>query len=130
MGGVGMIFSHETFELNEAIWTLIGVIVGGLITGVLNYFSQRAQFNHNIEMFQLQNKSRENVKEILEDLLNHRSFTDRSFKTLYNRTGGYTKDEVRQLLHEIGAKKVIRESDEWWYLKSREEERNNKKNDR
>ena len=57
-------------------------------------------------MYYLQNQSKEQVKEILLVLLNHRSFTDRSFETIRKRIGGYSSDEIRQLLHEIGAKKT------------------------
>jgi hypothetical protein len=111
--------------MTEGYWAIIGVIVGGILTGVINFLLQKSQFKHNKEMFLLQNRSREMVKEILTDTLNHRTFTDRSFDTLKKRIGGYSDDEIRQLLHEIGAKKTIRPEDntEWWYLIEREKDR-------
>ena len=118
----------ETFT--DAQWALIGVIVGGILTGVLNFLLQKSQFKHNKEMFRLQNRSKEMVKEILSDMLNHRTHTDRSFNALKKRIGGYSDDEIKQILHEVGANKVIRPEDksEWWYLKEREQERIEKRN--
>ncbi|MEO0528865.1 MAG: hypothetical protein AAFZ89_16655 [Bacteroidota bacterium] len=111
--------------MNEAIWALIGVVLGGVITGGFNFYLQKKQFEHNIEMFQLQNRSRENVKEILEELLWHKKFIERSFSALKKNVGGFDDDEIRILLHEIDAIKTVRKSDstEWWYLNDRKEER-------
>ncbi|MDA8886181.1 hypothetical protein OAD66_02530 [Bacteroidia bacterium] len=97
------------FRMDEATWALLGVVIGGFLTGVINYFLQRAQFKHNKDMFYLQNQSKEQVKEILEELLNHRRYTDRSFESIRKRIGGYSEVEIRQMLHEIGAKKSSRQ---------------------
>ncbi len=114
--------------MGEAAWALLGVVIGTLGTGFFNWFGQNRQFEHNKEMFLLQNKSAETVKALLVDMLNHRSYTDRSFAALKAPIGGYSDDEVRQFLHEIGAKKATREDGlEWWYLLSRQEERIAKK---
>ncbi len=109
--------------MTAAAWALIGVVVGALLTGFFNWLLQTRQFSHNKEMFLLQNKSSEMVKSVLAEMLNHRSYTDRSFNALKERIGGYTDDEIRQFLHEIGAKKVSRDGQEWWYLAARQEER-------
>ena len=116
--------------MGTALWTLIGVIIGGLLTGIINYLLQKSQFKHNKEMFRLQNRSKEMVKDILNDMLNHRTHTDRSFGALKKRIGGYSDDEIRQILHEIGAIKTTRPDDnnEWWYLKERYQERIEKRN--
>lgn len=116
--------------LSSPMWALLGVLIGGLLTGVINYILQRSQFRHNKEMYYLQNQSREQVKEIIVELLNHRTYTDRSFETIRKRIGGYSEDAIRQLLHEVGAKKSSRKdgAGEWWYLKERAQERmDNKK---
>ena len=116
--------------LSPPTWALLGVVIGGLITGLINFLLQKSQFKHNKEMFYLENKSRENVKEIIKDLLNHRSHTDRSFDAIRKRIGGYDEDEIRKMLHEVGAKPTTRKgsSVEWWYLMERAQERiNNKK---
>ena len=113
---------------HEAYWALAGVIIGAISTGIINYLLQLSQFKHNKDMYYLQNQSKEQVKEILLELLNHRTYTDRSFSTIRKRIGGYTDDELKLLLHEVGAKKSIsRTDDEWWYLKDRTEERNEKR---
>lgn len=111
--------------MNEAEWALLGVVIGSVLTGAINYFLQKGQFKHNKEMFFLQNQSKEVVKSLLNEMLSHKSFTDRSFDALRSPIGGYSDDEVRQLLHEIKAKKTMRKKDgsEWWYLLSREDER-------
>ena len=110
--------------MSEAGWALVGVVVGGVLSGIINYFLQRGQFRHNREMFLLQNKSEEVVKSILTEMLNHKSYTDRSFEALKKPIGGFSDDEIRQLLHEIDAKRATRsDGKEWWYLISREDER-------
>jgi hypothetical protein len=118
--------------LSPPMWALIGVLVGGLLTGIINYILQRLQFKHNKEMFYLENQSKEKVKDIILDLLNHRVHIDRKFKTICKRIGGYGEDEIRQMLHEVGAKKTARSDDsvEWWYLKEREQERIEKKKEK
>lgn len=111
--------------MNSAVWALIGVIVGTLGTGLINWLLQKNQFQHNVNMYHLQNKSSEVVKQMLLDMLNHKSYVDRSFVTLKAPIGGYSDDEIRQMLHDIEAKKSVREDgSEWWYLLSRRDERN------
>ena len=114
--------------MTDAAWALAGVVVGSLGTGLFNLLLQRNQFNHNKEMFFLQNKATEIIKNFLTEMLSHRSYTDRSFSALKAQIGGYSDDEIRQLLHEVGAKKASHEDGtEWWYLLSRQEERVAKK---
>jgi hypothetical protein len=110
--------------MSDAGWALAGVAIGGLFTGIINYLLQKSQFKHNKEMFVLQNQSTEVVKSLLTEKLSNGSNTDRSFEALKQPIGGYSDDEVRQLLHEIGAMKVLStDGTEWWYLLSRENER-------
>ncbi len=111
--------------LTPPVWALLGVIIGGSLTGLINFLLQKSQFKHNKEMYYLQNQSREQVKEILLDLLNHRSHTDRSFEAIRKRIGGYNEDSIRQMLHEVGAIPSSRKdgAGEWWYLKTRAQER-------
>jgi hypothetical protein len=110
--------------MSDAAWALCGVIIGILGTGFFNWLLQARQFQHNREMFLLQNRSSEVVKSMLTEMLNHRSHIDRSFEALSAPIGGFSDDDIRQLLHEIGAKKSIRDDGtEWWYLLSRQDER-------
>lgn len=113
----------------EALWALLGVLVGTIGTGLFSLRAQTKQFAHEKEMHLLKNKGVEMVKLILIEMLNHRSYTDRSFAALKAAVGGYSDDQIRTFLHEIEAKKTSRESDpsEWWYLSARSEERIAKK---
>ena len=118
--------------MSDAEWALAGVAIGGLLTGVINYCLQKSQFKHNKEMFLLQNQGKEVIKSLLNEMLSHKSYTDRSFEAIRKKVGGFTDNEIRQLLHEIGAKKVTRNDGEkeWWYLASREAERIEKRENR
>lgn len=112
-------------EKNPVFWALVGVAVGALLTGIINYVLQLSQFKHNKEMFFIQNQTKEKVKEILVELLSHLKYTDRTFEALRKRVGGHTDDEIRKLLHEVDAKKSTnKKGEEVWYLKEREVERN------
>jgi hypothetical protein len=111
--------------MSEGWWVLGGVVIGAIASGAVNLMLQKRQFSHEKEMHVIQNKSSENVKALLTEMLSHKSFTDRSFDAIRKKIGGYSDNEIRQLLHEIDAKKASRidGKEEWWYLTSREEER-------
>jgi hypothetical protein len=111
--------------MTDAIWALIGVVIGVIATGMTSWALQSRQFAHEKQMFQLQNMSAIMVKSVLLEMLNHKNYTDRSFLALRERIGGYSDDQIRQFLHEIGAKKTSRAdgTEEWWYLASRQDER-------
>ena len=51
--------------MSEGWWAIVGVLVGAISTGLFNLLFQTRQFRHNKEMFQLQNKGKENVKALL-----------------------------------------------------------------
>lgn len=117
--------------MNEAGWALLGAVVGALLSAGAGWFMQSRQFMHEEKMRAIANQGKEAIKAILLEMLNHKSYTDRSFSALRERVGGYTDDELRQFLHELGARKTSRDggSEEWWYLESRKQERieNNKR---
>jgi hypothetical protein len=114
--------------MTNAAWALAGVIVGILGTGLFKLLLQSKQFEHDKEMFQFSNRGSEAVKNILIEMLNHRNHVDRAFSALRAPIGGYSDDEIRKLLIEVGAKKVYREDDsEWWYLLERQDEHISKK---
>jgi hypothetical protein len=113
-------------SLGPEWWALIGVLVGGLLTGFINYLLQKSQFNHNKEMYYLQNMSREKVKEYLLELLHHQKYPERKYVTLRKRVGAYSDAELRILLTEVGAIKTqSTDGTEYWYLKERDHERKN-----
>ena len=113
---------------NPAIWAIICVLVGGLLTGFINFLLQRSQFKHNKEMFYLKNQSSEKAKEYLLELLNHKTYPERKFTTLEKRLGAYEGESLRKLLIEVGAlRSQSATGEEMWYLKEREQERRNPK---
>ena len=81
--------------MTEAGWALLGVVVGAIATGFFNWLLQSRQFAHDKEMFLLQNKSGVMVKSVLQEMLNHKSYTDRSFLALKERVGGFSDDQIR-----------------------------------
>ena len=111
--------------MSEGWWVLGGVIVGAISSGAINLMLQGRQFTHEKNMHKLKNQGAENVKSLLQEMLSHKGYTDRSFDAIRNKVGGFSDDEIRQLLHEVEAKKVIRANDkkEYWYLAAREAER-------
>lgn len=113
------------FNLSNEIWVIIGVIVGSILTGSINFLLQKSQFEHNKEMFYLQNISKEKVKEHLLELLNHKKYPERKYTTIRKRIGAFNDDELRVLLIEIGGIKVESKGVEYWYLKERNDERKN-----
>lgn len=125
-----ILITIRSYPMSEAAaWALTGTIVGAFLSGGTNWLMQSRQFKHAEKMHTIANQGREAVKAILLEMLNHKSYTDRSFDALRERVGGFSDDELRQLLHEIGARKTSRDdgSEEWWYLESRRQERIAKK---
>ncbi len=118
--------------MSEGWWALGGVVIGAIASGAINLVLQGRQFAHEKEMHVLQNQSSENVKSLLTEMLSHKSYTDRSFDAIRKKVGGFTDDEIRQILHEVGAKKTARHDDmkEYWYLATREAERIEKRENR
>ncbi len=111
--------------MNDALWALLGVVVGALLSAGASWLMQSRQFKHDLKMYALANQGKESVKAVLFEMLNHKSYTDRSFAAIRERVGGFTDDELRQLLHEVGARKTSRDDgfEEWWYLETRRQER-------
>lgn len=109
----------------DAMWALIGVVVGAGVTGVVNWIQQSRQFSHDREMFTLKSTSADMVKAILAEMLNHRRYVERSFEALKKSVSGHSDEAIRQFLHEIGARRAERDdgAEEWWYLASRQQER-------
>lgn len=113
------------FESSDALWTLAGVIIGALLTGGINYLLQKGQFEHNKEMYYLQNMSKKKTLEYLTELLQHKRYPKRAFSTLRDRIGAYSEEELRRFLIELDAVKTNVNGEEHWHLKSRESELKN-----
>lgn len=79
-------------------------------------------------MFYLQNLSKEKAKELLIELLNHKTHVDPKFETIRKRVGAFSDEKLRLFLVEVvGGIKILGNKNglEYWYLKSREVERPN-----
>lgn len=106
-------------NLLTPLFTLLGTLVGGLVTFAVN----RQQFKHQIQALQQQYRTEFMAEETARHFLSHKSFTDRSFEVLKKHLGGFD-DELRKILVRAGAVRTYREDDsEWWYLLSRMGER-------
>ena len=102
------------------LFTLMGTLVGGLVTFAVN----RQQFRHQLLALQQQYKTEFMAEETARHFLNHKSFTDRSFDTLKKHLGGFEDDELRKILVRSGAVRTYRSDEsEWWFLLSRMDER-------
>ncbi len=108
--------------------TLLIATIPAIITGVISYIlGARQREKSKAELMVIRS-----AKHFLE----HKKFTDRSFKTLKKYLGGWDNDEdgLRRILVSAGAVRVYREDkgdEEWWYLLSRAAERiQNKKQKR
>ncbi|WP_332776542.1 hypothetical protein [Polaromonas sp.] len=109
------------------LFTLLGTLVGGLVTFAVN----RQQFKHQIAALHQQYKTEFMAEETARHFLSHKSYTDRSFEVLQKHLGGFEDDELRKILVRAGAVRDYREDDaEWWYLLSRTAERIEKKRQR
>ena len=103
-------------NMETGIFTLLGVVVGGLVT----YLLQKQRFKQELDLkreeFKTEFAAENTVKYFLED----ESFTDRSFETLKKHLGGFEDDELRKILIRSGAIRVIRDDGtEWWRLLSK-----------
>ncbi|UII20915.1 hypothetical protein [Fulvivirga ligni] len=105
--------------MQTAIFTLIGTILGGLIS----YFLQRQKFNHDLQIRREADKTDFIAETTARHFLSHKSYTDRSFDTLKKHLGGFEDDELRKILVRAGAIRDYRsDGSEWWRLLSRMDE--------
>ena len=105
--------------METAIFTLLGTVVGGLIS----YFLQRQRFAQELKLRQEEYKTYYMAESTARHFLNHKSFTDRSFDTLKNHLGGFDDDELRKILVRAGAIRNYRQDgSEWWRLLTRMDE--------
>jgi len=105
--------------------TLLIAAIPAIIAGLLSYIlGARQREKSKAELMVIRS-----AKHFLE----HKKFTDRSFKTLKKYLGGWDNDEdgLRRILVSAGAVRMFRKdknNEEWWYLLSRAAERiDNKK---
>lgn len=109
------------------LFTLLGTLIGGLITFAVN----RQQFKHQLASIRQQNKTEFMAEETARHFLSHRSYTDRSFDVLQKHLGGFEDNELRKILVRAGAVREYRsDGSESWFLLSRMDERIEKIKDR
>ena len=112
LGGAGML-------------AFLSAAFGALIPALMAFKLQPREQGFKRQQYENENRAEATVRQIVLETLNHKSYTDRSFEAIRKTVGGFDDDELRRLLHEVGAKRVERsESAEgWWYLLEREAER-------
>ena len=105
--------------METAIFTLLGAMVGGLISWLL----QKQQFAHQLKLAQEENKMEFMAERTAKHYLEHKSHINRSFEVLKEHLGGFDDDEVRRILVRAGAIRVKgKDEKEWWRLLERNEE--------
>ena len=104
--------------MNEAIYGLIGALVGG----VVSYLLQVQQLKNEIKAIQEENKTEYVAESTAKHFLSHKGYTDRSFETLKKYLGGFEDDELRKILVRSGAVRIMKGNEEWWRLLSRWDE--------
>jgi hypothetical protein len=105
--------------MDPTLASLLGTIVGGGITYLLNRQLHAQQLAALKEQFKTDFMAEETARHFL----SHKSFTDRSFEVLQKHLGGFSDDELRKILVRAGAIRTFRQDGtEWWRLLSRMEE--------
>ena len=106
-------------ELTPALAGLIGTLVGGGISYLLNAQQHRQQLRALREQYKADYMAEETARHFL----SHKSYTDRSFEVLKKHLGGFQDDELRKILVRAGAVRTFRnDGSEWWRLLSRMDE--------
>lgn len=105
--------------MDAAIYTLIGTVVGGAIS----YLIQRQRFQQELKILREEHKTEFMAESTVKHFLNHKQYTDRSFDTIKKHVGGFEDDELRKILVRAGAIRNYRDDgSEWWRLLSRMDE--------
>ncbi len=109
--------------MENALYVIIGTILGGVISGLMSYFLQKQRFEQELRLKHEEFRTEFMAENTAKHFLSHKSFTDRSFDTLQKHLGGFEDDELRKILVRAGAIRIIREDgSEWWRLLSRMDE--------
>jgi len=105
--------------MDSAVASLLGAVVGGGITFLLNRQSHAMQLKALREQFKTDFMAEDTARHFLD----HKAYTDRSFDVLQKHLGGFEEDELRKILVRAGAVRVYRDDgSEWWRLLSRMDE--------
>ena len=103
-------------SVTAALFSIIGSLVGALMAFSL----QRSRVAADIAIAIEAVKTDHMAEKAALHYLNHKGYTDRSFKMLSQRLGGFEDNELRKILVRAGAVRYTREDgSEWWRLLSR-----------
>lgn len=106
-------------EIIVGLFGLLGVLIGGLMSWWLQ--KDRASTDLRIALEAIKTEHMAETTALY--YLKYKGYTDRSFKMLKTRLGGFEDEELRKILVRAGAVRYIREDgSEWWRLISRIEE--------
>ncbi len=99
--------------METAIFTLIGTIIGGLIS----YFLQKQRFSQELKIRHEEYKTEFIAENTIKHYLSDKNYSARTFTTIEKHLGGFEPDELRKLLVRSGAIRVYNESGkELWKL--------------
>lgn len=112
-----------------ALSSILGVIVGGLVS----YFLQKQKLEHEFKLKLQENKTENMAEQTARYYLKEEGYYERSFNHLKTKLGGFEEEELRKILVRAGAVRFIRKDDqkEFWclverlpekYLKDKEKE--------
>lgn len=106
-------------ELIAGLSGIVGVVIGGFISWLLQKDRASADLKIAIEAVKTEHMAERAVRHFL----SHKGYTDRSFELLQKRIGGFEENELRRLLVRAGAVRYIRaDGTEWWRLIERQGE--------
>jgi hypothetical protein len=109
--------------MDAALWSSLSALLGVVVGGAISYLLNRQQFRNQMRIQHELHKVEFMAEATARHFLGHKSFTDRSFETLRKHLGGFTDDELRKILVRAGAIRVYRQDgSEWWRLLSRMDE--------
>jgi|SRR5690606_19981912 len=95
------------------IFTLIGTVLGG----VISYFLQKQRFNQDFKIFLETYKTDFMAESTIKHFLNDKKFKERKFSTIQKHLRGFEEDELRKLLIRAGAIcKENNDGEELWGL--------------
>ena len=99
--------------METAIFTLIGTIIGGLIS----YFLQKQRFDQEIKIKQEEYKTEFIAENTIKHYLSDEDYTARTFSKIEKHLGGFEPNELRKLLVRSGAIRIYDEyGEEFWKL--------------
>jgi len=116
-----LIVSQNNMDPNTlaATFGFIGTAIGGIISWLV----QAQRNKHELQIHNETHKTDFAAETTARYYLMSESYTDRSFKTLLERIGGFSDDELRKILVRAGAIRLIRDDgSEWWRLLKRNQE--------